>query len=102
MSKFIFILLILFSHLSEAAEYYVDINYCIWMGTAANIIAKNRDLGIKKNDLIKNYLIQGDDYNEQIIIISLIDSIYGPQKNEDADMVTLQTESKCMSGLLSY
>ena len=101
MSKFILILgLIFFSHLSKAENYFVDINYCTWMGTAANIIAQNRDLGINRNDLIKNYLMQGNDYNEQIIIIDLIDRIYGPQKHDDVDMVTLQAESKCMSGLL--
>ena len=102
MNKFILIFgLIFFSHLSEAENYFVDINYCTWIGTAANIIAQNRDLGINKNDLIKNYLMQGNDYNEQIIIIDLIDRIYELQKHNDVDMVTLQAESKCMSGLLA-
>ena len=102
MRKLIFIVGLCLSSLSsKAMDYFEDINYCTWMGSAANVIVKNLDLGINEYDLIGRYLKHGDSYDEQIIIISLIDRIYSSQKHNDFDMVTLQAESACMSAMLN-
>ena len=98
---FLILVLLLYSFSISAENYHKDINYCTWMGNVANVIAKNRDLGINQFDLINYYLQQNSDYDEQMIVITLIDEIYVQQIDIDADMVALQTETTCMTRLLS-
>ncbi len=82
--------------LLEGRDYYQELDYCTWMGNATNIVAKNRDLGIDEFSLIGKYLEQGNDYKEQVVIISLIDQVFSTQKDTDADAITLETKSECL------
>ena len=102
MKKFIFIIgIFLLSFSSNASEYFEELNYCSWMGSAAYTVAKNRDLGMDEYSLIEKYLKQGDNYEEQIIVINLIDRIYGPLVYESAYGVKIDTKSKCPGILFS-
>lgn len=103
MKKVIIIVgLLLISLTLKAADYYEQLHYCSWIGTAASAVAKNRDLGIDEYSLIDLYLKQGDSYAEQVIVLSLIDRIYGLQKDEDADMISLNTKTECLGKVLSF
>ncbi|MGI9227845.1 MAG: hypothetical protein ACR2PU_03545 [Gammaproteobacteria bacterium] len=86
---------------ANASEYYEELNYCSWMGNAAYAVAKNRDLGMDEYSLIEKYLKQGDNYEEQVIVINLIDRIYGPLVYESAFDVKIYTKSKCLGMLFS-
>jgi len=102
MRKLIFIIsLFLISLTLKATEGIEEINYCTWMGIAANTIARNRDIGIDQNNLVGSYLEQGNNYDEQIVIITLIDRVYVLQKQMDVDTVTLETESACLGAFLN-
>ena len=103
MRKVVFILGLILLSLAVSASYnHQQLNYCSWMGDAASAVAKNRDLGIDEYGLISIYLKQNDDYAEQVVVLSLIDRIYGPQKNESVEMIALDTKSVCLGELLSY
>ena len=94
--------LVLFSFTSKASNYYEQLNYCSWMGRTAYIVAKNRDLGIDEYSLIEKYLAQGETYDEQVIVISLIDRAYGAQLNKNADNIELETKSECLGEMFGY
>ena len=106
MKKFILIIGLLLLALTVKAwdfhDYSKELNYCDWMGNAAYIVAKNRDIGIEKNSLIGIYLDQVSNYDEQAIVINLIDHIYGPLKDKNADNVKLETESECLGTIFGY
>lgn len=103
MRKVIFVIVfLLIGYGADASSYYEQLNYCSWMSNAASAVAKNRDLGIDEYSLIKLYLEQDNDYIEQVVVLSLIDRIYGPQKDEDIDMISLEAKSECLGELLSY
>ena len=76
-------------------------HYCLWVADAANVIVRNRDLGIDKSFLIEKYLEQGNESDEQAIVIHLIDRIYGAHKDKDVDAVTLETKSECLGMLIN-
>jgi len=78
-----------------------ELNYCEWLGNAAYIVAKNRDIGIEENILIGEYLKQDDSYTEQALVMNLIDQIYGPLKDKNADDVKLETVSFCLETIFS-
>lgn len=102
MKKFIFIIgILLLNFAANASEYYKELNYCSWMGNAAYAVAKNRDLGMDEYSLIEKYLKQGENYEEQVIVINLIDRIYGPLAYESAYDVKIDTKSKCLGMLFS-
>ena len=94
--------LVLLSLTAKASDYYEQLNYCSWMGKAAYAVAKNRDLGIDEYSLIGKYLAQGNDYDEQVIVISLIDRAYGTQLHKNADNIELETKSECLGEIFSY
>ena len=78
-----------------------EINYCEWLGNAAYIVAKNRDIGIEKNILTGEYLKQAGNYTEQALVINLIDQIYGPLNNQNANDLKLETESFCLETIFN-
>ncbi len=70
--------------------------FCSWKANAARVIAMNRDIGLKEVELIGHYLDQGNDYEEQKIVLSLIDKIYGPYQFVTNDTIFLQTRKTCI------
>ena len=57
-----------------------DSTYCEWVGQAANIIAENRNNGMSEFDLMENYLDQNQSYEEQKVVIPLIERIYSTDR----------------------
>ena len=70
--------------------------FCTWKANAARVIAMNRDIGLKEIDLIGHYLDQGNSYEEQKIVLGLIDTIYGRYEFVTNDTIYLQTRKTCM------
>ena len=70
--------------------------FCTWKANAARVIAMNRDIGLKEVDLIGHYLDQGDSYEEQKIVLGLIDTIYGRYEYVTNDTIYSQTRKTCM------
>ncbi len=106
MKKFILIIGLLLLALTVKASYFYDysenLNYCDWMSNAAYIVAQNRDIGIEEYKLIGKYIEQDGFYDEQVIVINLIDHIYGSLKDKNAYNIKLKTESECLGTIFSY
>ena len=106
MKKYVFsigliLLLTLTAKAWELNDNSKELNYCKWLGNAAYIIAKNRDIGIEENLLIGEYLKETGNYTEQALVINLIDQIYGPLKDQNANDLKLETELFCLETMLS-
>ena len=69
--------------------------FCTWKANAARVIAMNRDVGLKEVDLIGHYLDQDGDYEEQKIVLDLIEKIYGPYEFVSNDTIFSQTQKTC-------
>lgn len=70
--------------------------YCSWKANAARVIAMNRDIGLGEFELIGNYLNQHNEYEEQKIVLGLIDRIYGPYEFVSNDTIFSQTRKTCL------
>ena len=91
----LFTVLLVSGH-SFADEHPEITRFCTWKANAARVIAMNRDIGLKEVELIGHYLDQGDSYEEQKIVLSLIDKIYGPYEFVTNDTIYSQTRKTCM------
>ncbi len=81
-------LLLLASH--AIAEGHPEITrFCSWKANAARVIAMNRDVGLNEYKLIGSYLDQKNEHEEQKIVLSLIDKIYGPYEFVSNDAIFL-------------
>jgi hypothetical protein len=89
-----FILLI--PNLAVADEYSELKRFCMWKASAAQVIAMNRDFGLKKTDVIGEYLKQETAYSEQLIVLYLIDKIYGTYEFVTHDTIYIQTNKTCL------
>lgn len=92
--------LVLFSALftcsqARAEEHPEITRFCTWKANAARVIAMNRDVGLKEVDLIGHYLDQDGDYEEQKIVLDLIEKIYGPYEFVTNDTIFSQTRKTC-------
>ncbi len=70
--------------------------FCMWKASAAQVIAMNRDIGLDETEIIAQYLKQEADYNEQLIVLSLIDRIYGTYEFVTHDTIYSQTNKTCL------
>lgn len=91
----LFTVLLVSGH-SIADEHPEITRFCTWKANAARVIAMNRDIGLKEVELIGHYLDQGDSYEEQKIVLSLIDKIYGPYEFVTNDTIYSQTRKTCI------
>ncbi len=91
------VITIIFLLVVNASTYAQDSNntFCEWLGNAANVVAQNRDNGIKEYDLIKKYLDQSISYGEQSVVIPLIDRVYNFENNLDPDEVAFAERQQC-------
>ena len=79
------------------AEQHPEItHFCTWKANAARVIAMNRDIGLDEVKLISHYLDQGNSYEEQKIVLGLIEKIYGPYEFVSNDTIFLQTRKTCI------
>ena len=69
--------------------------YCEWIGSAATIIAENRDNGVNEFDLIENYLNQNQSYREQTVIIPLIERVYASDRNTSPGEIAIVEQQHC-------
>ena len=69
--------------------------YCEWIGSAATIIAENRDNGLSEFDLIENYLNQNQSYQEQTIILPLIERVYTIERNISPNEIAIVEQQHC-------
>ena len=69
--------------------------YCEWVGSAATIIAENRDNGISEFDLIENYLHQDQSYQEQNVILPLIERVYATDGNTSPGEIAFVEQQQC-------
>ena len=69
--------------------------YCEWIGSAATIIAENRDNGLSEFDLIENYLNQNQSYQEQTVILPLIERVYTIERNFSPGEIAIVEQRLC-------
>ena len=79
-----------------ADEYFEMKKFCIWKSNAAQVIAMNRDIGLNETEITSHYLNQAHAYNEQVIVLNLIDKIYGTYAFVTHDTIYLQTNKTCL------
>ncbi|MGH1536563.1 MAG: hypothetical protein ACRBDX_00695 [Gammaproteobacteria bacterium] len=70
--------------------------FCMWKASAAQVIAMNRDIGLNETEIIGEFLKQQTAYNEQVIVLNLIDKIYGNYQYVTHDTIYSQTNKTCM------
>jgi len=70
--------------------------FCMWKASAAQTIAMNRDIGVNETEIIGLYLNQGNAYNEQVMVLNLIDKIYGNYEFVTHDTIYTQTNEVCL------
>lgn len=89
---------ILFLMCAQAfAEQHPEISrFCTWKANAARVITMNRDLGLDELELTGHYLAQPSSYEEQNIVLALIEKIYGPYEYVDNDTIYAQTRKTCV------
>ncbi len=91
-----FSLFLVFSSQSLAEEQRELKRFCMWKASAAQVIAMNRDIGLNETEIVGEFLKQQTAYNEQVIVLSLIDKIYGNYKFVTHDTIYSQTNKTCM------
>jgi hypothetical protein len=104
MSRAAILYLIIFSILTfpnvVVAEGYPEMKkFCMWKASAAQVIAMNRDFGLNETTIIDKYLKQENDYNEQTVVLELIDRIYGTYEYVTHDTIYTQTNKTCLRDL---
>ncbi|MEJ2116008.1 MAG: hypothetical protein P8X88_08205 [Gammaproteobacteria bacterium] len=92
------ILLLVLGNISQAfADEQRELkNFCMWKASAAQVIAMNRDLGLNETEITRQFLKQQTDYKEQLIVLYLIEKIYGNYKFVTHDTIYLQTNKTCL------
>ena len=73
--------------------------FCMWKASAAQVVAMNRDFGLNETEIIREYLNQETAYNEQVVVLNLIDRIYGTYEFVTHDTIYLQTNKTCLRDL---
>ncbi len=97
---YITLLFILATPNQVIADQYPEMKkFCMWKASAAQIIAMNRDLGLNQTEITGQYLNQEDDYNEQVVVLDLIDRIYGRYEFVTHDTIYSQTNKTCLRDL---
>jgi len=89
----LFLLAFNHAYADEQREYK---KFCMWKASAAQTIAMNRDLGVNEIKIIDLYLKQETAYNEQVLVLNLIDKIYGNHKHVTHDTIYAQTNDTCL------
>ncbi len=89
-------LFLVISNQVGANEYSELKRFCMWKASAAQTIAMNRDNGLSETKIIGYYLNQKTAYKEQLIVLHLIDKIYGTYKFVTHDTVYFQTNKTCL------
>jgi len=87
---------LLASNFSIAGDHPEITRFCVWKANAARVITMNRDIGLNEANLISRYLEQGIGYEEQVIILGLIDKIYGPYQFVSNETIFSQTSKTCI------
>lgn len=87
---------LLASSFSIAGEHPEITRFCAWKANAARVITMNRDIGFNESNLISHYLEQGVGYEEQVIILGLIDKIYGTYQFVSNETIFSQTRKTCI------
>ena len=89
--------LILFILNPAIADEYPEMKrFCMWKSSAAQVIAMNRDIGLNETEITDQYLKQENAYNEQVIVLNLINKIYGAYKFVTHDTIYSQTNKTCL------
>ncbi len=70
--------------------------FCMWKASAAQAIAMNRDIGLEETEVTRQFLNQQTDYKEQLIVLYLIDKIYGNYEFLTHDTIYIQTNKTCL------
>lgn len=95
-----FALLFLITPNLAIADDYAEMKiFCIWKANAAQIIAMNRDFGLNETEVTGNYLNQETPYNEQEVVLHLIDKIFGTYEYVTHDTIYAQTNKTCLRDL---
>jgi len=99
--RFYLILLIVLAipYQAIADEYPEMKRFCMWKASAAQVIAMNRDFGLIETEIIGQYLNQETAYNEQVVVLNLIERIYGTYEFVTHDTIYVQTNKTCLRDL---
>ena len=89
-------LILVIPNQAVADEYFEMKKFCIWKSNAAQVIAMNRDIGLNETEITSNYLKQENAYTEQVIVLKLIDKIYGVYAFVTHDTIYSQTNKTCL------
>ncbi len=88
--------MLLLSCLSFADDHPEIKRFCAWKANAARAIAMNRDVGLEEVEVISHYLNQESEYEEQKIVLALIEKIYGTYEFVTNDTIFSQTRETCV------
>ena len=89
------ILLLFLTSAAWSEEHPEITRFCTWKANAARVITMNRDLGLDEMEVTGNYLNQNNTYEEQLIILQLIEQIFGPYEFVKNDTIYSQTKKTC-------
>jgi len=98
-TQYIFLICVLFinlNYIAMADEQREVKNFCMWKASAAQTIAMNRDIGVNETKIIDLYLKQETNYNEQVIVLNMVEKIYGTYEYVTHDTIYAQTNENCM------
>ena len=76
--------------------------FCSWKANAARVITMNRDIGLNEIEITGYYIEQGSSYEEQKIVLTLIDKIYGPYEFITNNTIYSQTRETCVRDFYLY
>ena len=96
--SFNLVLLLILGSISQAfADEQRELRkFCMWKASAAQAIAMNRDFGLKETEVTRQFLNQQTNYKEQLIVLYLIDKIYGNYEFVTHDTIYLQINKTCL------
>ena len=102
--KLTFMLALLYV-VNSAANAHVsqnDTEFCEWVSRVASAVTENRSNGMDEHQLIATVLKTNADYNQQSVIIPIIDRIYREENNLNPQAQALIEYQNCIFTAAKY
>ena len=102
--KLTFMLALLYV-VNSAANAHVsqnDTEFCEWVSRVASAVIENRSNGMDEHQLIATVLQTNADYNQQSVIIPIIDRIYREENNLNTQAQALIEYQNCIFTAAKY
>ena len=79
-----------------------DTEFCEWVSRVASTVTENRSNGMEEHQLITKVLKTNADYNQQSVIIPIIDRIYREENNLNPQAQALIEYQTCIFTAAKY